>query len=44
MWGMEHFDDVVDWVEWMILIGKKSVMEELVNNMEDVFVVHDEGE
>ena len=37
---MEHFDDVVDWVEWMILIGKQDVVEK----MEDVFVLQDEGE
>ena len=37
---MEHFDDVVDWVEWMVLMGKEDVVEEL----EDVFVLQDEGE
>ena len=37
---MEHLDDVVDCVEWMILIGKQGVVEEL----EDVFVLQDEGE
>ena len=37
---MEPFDDVVDWVEWMILIGKQDVVEEL----EDMFVLQDEGE
>ena len=26
---MEHLDDVVDCVEWMILIGKQGVVEEL---------------
>ena len=41
---MEHFDDVVDWVEWMILMGKKDVVEEMVENMEDVFVLQDEGD
>jgi len=41
---MEHFDDIVDWVEWMILIGKQDVAEELVKNMEDVFMLQDEGE
>ena len=44
MYGMEHFDNVVDWVEWMILIGKKYVVEELVENMEDVLVLQYEGE
>ena len=37
---MEHLDDVVDWVEWMILIGKKDAVEV----PEDVFVLQDEGE
>ena len=44
MYGMEHFDDVVDWVGWMILIGKQDVVEELVENMEGVFLLQDEGE
>ena len=44
MYRMEHFNDVVDLVEWMILIGKQDVVEELVKNMEDVFVLQDEGE
>ena len=37
---MEHFDDVVDWVEWMILIGKQDVVEDL----EYVLVLQDEVE
>ena len=37
---MEPLDDVVNCVEWMILIGKQGVVEEL----EDVFVLQDEGE
>ena len=37
---MEPFDDVVDWVDWMILIGKQAVVEEL----EYVFVLQDEEE
>ena len=37
---MEPLDDVVDCVEWMILIGKQGVVEEL----EDVFVLQDEGD
>ena len=41
---MEHFDDVVDWVVWMILICKQDVVEEFVKNMDDVFVLQDEGE
>lgn len=44
MYGMEHFDDVDDWFEWMTLIGKQDVVEELVENMENVFVLQDEGE
>ena len=44
MQGMEHFNDVVDWVEWIILIGKQDVVEEPVENMADVFVLQDEGE
>jgi len=36
---MEHFDDVADWGEWMIFIGNQNVMEELVDNMEDVFLL-----
>ena len=36
--GMEDFDDVVDWVVWMLLICKKDVVEELENNMDDMFV------
>ena len=37
---MESLDDVVDCVEWMILMGKQDIVEEL----EDVFVPQDEGE
>ena len=44
VYGMELFDDVVDWVEWMILIGKQDFVEELVKNMENVFVLQDVGE
>ena len=44
MYGMKHFDDVIDWVEWMILIGKQYVVEEIMENMEDVFMLQDEGE
>ena len=44
MYGIENFDDVDDWVEWMILICKQDVVEELVKNIENVFVLQDEGE
>ena len=37
---MEPLDDVVDYVEWMILMGKKDIVE----GLEDVFVLQDEGE
>ena len=37
---MESLDDVVDCVEWMIFMGKQDIVEEL----EDVFVLQDEGE
>ena len=36
---MEDFDDVADRVVWMILIGKKDVVEELKKNMDDMFVL-----
>ena len=41
---MKDFDDVVDWVVWMVLIDKQDVVEEMVKNMDDVFVLQDEGE
>ena len=41
---MEHCDDVVDWVEWMNLVCKQDVVEELLKNMENMFVLQDEGE
>ena len=41
---MEDFDDVVDLVVWMIFICKQDVVEELVKNMDDVFVLQDVGE
>jgi len=44
MYRVEHFDDVVNWVEWMILIGKQVVVKELVKNMENMFVLYDKGE
>jgi len=44
VYRMEHFDDVVDWVMWMVLMGKQDVVEELVKNMENMFVLQDEGE
>jgi len=40
---MELFDDRQN-VEWMILIGKQYVVEELVKDMEGVFMLQDEGE
>ena len=36
---MEHFDDVVDWVVWMVLIDKEDVVENLENNIDGVFVL-----
>jgi len=41
---MDNFDYVVDWVVWMILIGKQVVLEEMVKNMDNVSVLRDEGE
>ena len=41
---MEHFDDVVDWFVWMLFMGKQDVVEELVNNMDAMFVLQDVGE
>ena len=41
---MEDFDDVVDWVVWLILIDKQYVIENMVKNMDDVFVIQDVGE
>ena len=41
---MKHYDDVVGWVEWINLICKQDVVEELVENMENVLVLQDEGE
>ena len=41
---MEHCDDVVGWVEWINLICKQDVVEELVENMENVLMLQDEGE
>ena len=42
--GMEHFDDVVDQVVWMVLIDKQDVVEKLEKNMDDVFVLQYAGE
>ena len=44
MQGMEDFDDVVDWDVWMILICKKGVLEKMEKNMDDIFVLQNEGE
>lgn len=41
---MEDFDDVVDWDVWMILICKQGVLEKMEKNMDDIFVLQDEGE
>ena len=37
---MKPLDDVVDCVEWMILMGKQDIVE----GLEDVFVLQNEGE
>ena len=35
---------MVDWVEWMNLVCKWNVVEELAKNMENMFVLQDEEE
>jgi len=41
---MEDLDEVVDWDVWMILICKEGVLKKIKNNMDDIFVLQDEGE